>query len=58
LASIKPKFILASIRVTSNELADPAAIAPKPYCYKLGRPAPAQSIIAGGMPILPAVLFD
>jgi hypothetical protein len=37
---------------------DPSALAPTPYCYKLGRPAPVQSIIAGGMPILPAVLFD
>jgi len=54
------KFVLAPPRASQTSIMafDPSALAPTPYCYKLGRPAPVQSIIAGGMPILPAVLFD
>lgn len=35
-----------------------SALTPAPLCYALGRPAPAQSLIAGAMPILPSVLTD
>jgi murein L,D-transpeptidase YafK len=43
----------AAIPATARE-----ALGPAPLCYKLGRPAPEQSVITGGMPVLPAVWFD
>jgi murein L,D-transpeptidase YafK len=59
-AETKPTPAEASV----SSAIDPAtftelsAFAPTPFCYKLGRPAPAQSVIAGAMPILPTVLND
>jgi len=48
---------------TMSELPTPhepetSAFASTPLCYKLGRPAPPQSLISGAMPILPAALAD
>jgi murein L,D-transpeptidase YafK len=53
-----PLFILAAAHTRDIPDADPSTLAPAPFCYKLGRAAPVQSIIAGSMPILPAVLID
>jgi hypothetical protein len=54
----KPQIILAAARVTALPPTEPMTLAPAPLCYKLGRPAPQQAVIAGGMPVLPAVWFD
>ncbi|MEJ0092426.1 MAG: murein L,D-transpeptidase family protein [Methylocella sp.] len=53
-----PQIILAAAHVSEIPETDPAALAPTPFCYKLGRPAPVQSVIAGAMPMLPAILND
>ncbi|ACB94194.1 L,D-transpeptidase family protein [Beijerinckia indica] len=37
---------------------EPSVFAPAPMSYRLGRLAPAQSMMTGAMPILPAVLVD
>ena len=52
------KILLTAARATAIPATAPEALAPAPLCYKLGRPAPEQSVIAGGMPVLPAVWFD
>ncbi len=49
---------LASTRAAALPKTERAALAPALISYRLGRPAPAQSLIAGAMPILPDVLFD
>lgn len=57
-AEDKPQIILAAVHASEIPETDPAALAPTPFCYKLGRPAPVQSVIAGAMPMLPAILND
>ncbi|VTZ48262.1 conserved hypothetical protein [Methylocella tundrae] len=57
-AADQPRIILAAARVAPMPQTEPITLAPAPFCYSLGRPAPAQSTIAGGMPVLPAVWFD
>jgi murein L,D-transpeptidase YafK len=53
-----PKFVLAAARATALPPTEPMTLAPAPFSYKLGRPAPRQTIMAGAMPILPDVMFD
>jgi murein L,D-transpeptidase YafK len=53
-----PKILLTAAHTIAIPATAPEALAPAPLCYKLGRPAPKQSVIAGGMPVLPAVWFD
>jgi len=53
-----PRIWLAAAHATALPATEPMTLAPAPLCYKLGRPAPEQTIIAGTMPILPAVFFD
>jgi murein L,D-transpeptidase YafK len=57
-APAAPKFILAAARAIALPATEPMTLAPAPFCYKLGRPAPRQTIMAGAMPILPDVMFD
>ncbi len=53
-----PQIILAATHARAIPATDPAVLAPTPLSYKLGRPAPVQSFIAGAMPVMPAVLVD
>ncbi len=53
-----PRIWLAAARATALPATEPLTLAPAPLSYQLGRPAPAQTIIAGAMPILPAIWFD
>jgi murein L,D-transpeptidase YafK len=53
-----PRIWLAAAHATALPATEPMTLAPAPLCYKLGRPAPEQTVIAGAMPILPAVWFD
>lgn len=57
-AADQPRIILAAAHSAPIPSTGPMTLAPAPLCYKLGRPAPTQSIIAGAMPVLPAVWFD
>jgi hypothetical protein len=53
-----PRIWLAAAHATALPATEPMTLAPVPLCYKLGRPAPEQTVIAGAMPVLPAVFFD
>jgi murein L,D-transpeptidase YafK len=53
-----PRIWLAAAHATALPATEPLTLAPAPLSYQLGRPAPEQTVIAGAMPILPAVFFD
>lgn len=54
----EPHITLAAAHAAPLPATEPMTLAPEPLSYKLGRPAPAQTLIAGAMPVLPAVFFD
>ena len=53
-----PRIWLAAAHATPLPATEPLTLAPALLSYKLGRPAPEQTVIAGAMPILPALFFD
>jgi murein L,D-transpeptidase YafK len=58
LPQAPPRIWLAATHATALPATEPLTLAPAPLSYQLGRPAPQQTVIAGAMPILPAVWFD
>ena len=57
-AQAQPRIYFFAAHATPLPATEPLTLAPEPLSYKLGRPAPQQTVIAGAMPILPAVWFD
>ena len=57
-AQAAPRIYFFAAHATPLPATEPLTLAPEPLSYKLGRPAPQQTVIAGAMPILPAVWFD
>ena len=55
---VAASVIVAVAHVIPLPRTEPMTLAPIPFSYALGRPAPPQTVIAGAMPILPPVMFD
>ena len=58
LAGGTRRIVLTAARTVPLPQTEPVTFAPAPLSYKLGRPAPPQTLMAGAMPILPAMMFD